>query len=395
MKKKSVFAILLCMAVLLSACSMEEIQISAPDMTAVSLPASGTETSASETSKETKAQKATFPHSKETETEPEISLYDKIYSELSQFHTVIHLDKTVDSEEISETVRKVERTHPEIFWINGYVLHTNYVSSEITFKVIDDYNPDELRQMSDRMFAEVENIVRTIDENASDYEKALQVHDYLVMNTEYDQIAVNLNDDKKGRGIWSTAYGCLINRLAVCQGYSQAFQILMNRMGIECGMCSGDAKGESHAWNYIKLNNQYYWVDVTWDDPVSDNNNNWVHHDYFMIDDEMLSRSRTFDENNMFIPVCDSLDQNYFIQNQNYLTEYYFSEIDSRLTAHESEGRMEVMFSTQKAYEMAINDLFENETVWNAQIFEETGGTINYQTDNEMYVLRLFFTVNS
>ena len=53
------------------------------------------------------------------------------------------------------------------------------------------------------------------------------------------------------------------------------------------------------------------------------------------------------------------------------------------------------MFSTQEAYQMAIADLFNNETIWNAQIFQNAGGTINYQTDDDMYVLRLIFTVNS
>ena len=390
MKKRTALIILFCMTILLSACSEKELDTAESLLNTAPATAvlSETEVSVSETQGTSKKQKETFPQIKETV--PELSLYDEIYAELSQFHNVIKFDKKIDTEEVSDAVNKIERVHPEIFWINGYSLQYNDVSAQITFKVINEYNADTLRQMSDAMFAKVEEICRTINQNSSDYEKALLVHDYLVANTEYDQSAVNT-----GKGIWSTAYGCLMNGLAVCQGYSQAYQILMNRLGIECGLCSGDAKGEAHAWNYILLNGEYYWLDVTWDDPVSENNNDWIHHDYFLIDDATLSRSRTFDENNDFIPVCDSMEQNYFIQNQNYLTQYYFSEIDSRLSAHAEEGRIEVMFSTPEAYEMAINDLFTSETVWTAQIFQETGGTINYQTDDEMCVLRLYFNVNA
>ena len=303
---------------------------------------------------------------------------------------MIQFDRKIEKDEISAAITELEWEHPEIFWINGYSMKYNDVSAEITLKIMDNYSIDTLRQMSQELDRTANAVLEQINLSASDYEKALQVHDYLVQHTEYDQSAVS-----KGKGLWSTAYGCLVNGSAVCQGYSQAFQILMNKMGIECGICSGNAKGEAHAWNYINLNGQYYWIDVTWDDPVSENYNfDWIHHGYFLIDDRMLARSRTFDSNGQFVPLCASLDENYFVRNGNYLTEYYFSEIDRRLTEHQSEGRIEIMFSTPEAYQMAVNDLFNSETIWNAQIFQATGGTINYQTDEDMYVLRLIFTVN-
>ena len=337
----------------------------------------------------------TFPH-KETETvietvPEELSLSDELYQKISQYESVIQFDRKIDSDEIVLAMSELERKHPEIFWINGYSMKSNEVSSEVTLKVMNQYSPDELRRMCEQVDFAVDEILSTVNPEDSDYEKALQMHDYLVTHTEYDQSAVN-----SGKGLWSTAFGCLINGSAVCQGYSQAFQILMNRLGIECGICSGDAKGEPHAWNYIKLNGQYYWVDVTWDDPVSENHNfDWIHHGYFLIDDRMLARSRTFESNGQFVPLCGALDENYFVRNGNYLQEYYFSEIDSRLTAHAEEGRIEVMFATPEAYQMAIQDLFGSESVWNAQIFQKTGGNITYQQDDDMYVLRLIFTINS
>ncbi len=337
--------------------------------------------------------RATFPH-RETESETviqeEASLCEILYQEISQYKTVIQFDRKIDTEEMALAVSELERKHPEIFWINGYSMKYNDVSAEVVLKVMNHYQPEDLRRMSAELDNAVNEILATVNPSDSDYEKALQIHDYLVTHTEYDEAAVN-----QGKGLWSTAYGCLINELAVCQGYSQAFQILMNRLGIECGICSGDAKGEAHAWNYIKLNYQYYWADVTWDDPVSENHNfDWVHHGYFLIDDNMLLRSRTFETNGQFVPLCVSLDENYFVRNGNYLQEYYFSEIDRRLTEHADEGRIEVMFATWEAYQMAIQDLFVSETVWNAEIFRETGGNITYQQDDDMYVLRLIFTVN-
>lgn len=56
-------------------------------------------------------------------------------------------------------------------------------------------------------------------------------------------------------------------------GYAKAYMLIMNELGIECGLVTGIAKNSTgssggHAWNYINLDGDYYMVDVTWDDPV-------------------------------------------------------------------------------------------------------------------------------
>ena len=398
MKQKIKFLSLLCIILTMTGCSSVVEVLSDTVPLATTGYTEYTEITSPETVTDTEKIKPTFPP-RETESVPKadtsakenISLADELYQEISQFHSVIRFDRTIDKDELSLAMSQLERNHPEIFWINGYSMKYNDISAEITLKIMNGYSADTLRQMSQKLENTANAVLQMLDVSGSDYEKALAVHDYIVQYTEYDQSAVT-----KGKGLWSTAYGCLINGSAVCQGYSQAFQILMNKLGIECGICSGNAKGEDHAWNYINLDGQYYWIDVTWDDPVSENYTfDWVHHGYFLIDDHMLERSRNFQNNGQFVPLCVSLNDNYFVRNGNYLTEYYFSEIDKRLSEHEKEGKVEIMFSTKEAYQMAILDLFSSETIWNAKIFQDTGGTVNYQTDDDMYVLRLIFTVNS
>lgn len=391
MNRKLQCVMLSCTAILLSGCSAEW-KVRSDESATESTFYIQTITPETETVSPVFSHKETEPVPEtETYTETESSLYDMLYTEISQFHPVIQIDRKIDTEEISLLMRKLEWQHPEIFWINGYSMKYNDVSAEITLKVLNEYSPDTLRQMADDLDRAAEEILRTVPPYATDEEKALQIHDYLVTHTEYDQSAVS-----QGKGLWSTAYGCLIGGSAVCQGYSQAFQLLLNRMGVECGICSGNAGGEPHAWNYIRLDQQYYWIDVTWDDPVSDNApSDWIHHGYFLIDDTMLSRSRTIDDNGQFVPVCSSLDKNYFVRNGNYLTAYHFSEIDSRLTEHIDEGKIEVIFADSESYQKALADLFDHEAVWNAQIFQKSGGTINYQTDEDMYILRLIFEIHS
>lgn len=389
--KKSILSIGLCL--LMTGCSpITETNTPEPVQFATNTASSYTQIAAPET--ETIRPTLPPPETK-PETEPEtvmpMNLYDKLYEELSQFHNTVNFDHSIDSEELSRTVNQLEREHPEIFWLNGYSMRYSDDFAEVKFHVINGYSPDTLRQMSDALNMTVEEILRTISPDSSDYDKALQIHDYLISNTDYDQSAVTL-----GKGDWSTAYGCLIQGKAVCQGYAAAFQLIMNRLGLECGICTGDAKGEAHAWNYIRINQQYYWVDVTWDDPVAvdGESRDWIHHGYFLINDEMLSRSRTFDAD-QFQPVCSSLDENYYMKNQNYLWNYNFYDIDNRLTQHVPDGKIEVMFADAVSYQTAIEDLFgSSESIWSAQIFQSTGGKINYQHDDDMYILRLVFQVN-
>ena len=91
------------------------------------------------------------------------------------------------------------------------------------------------------------------------------MHDYLVENTEYDSTISNPD-------IYNI-YGTLIRKSSVCEGYAKSFKYLMDALNIPCVIVIGNAtnssgESESHAWNYVQINNIWYAVDCTWDDPV-------------------------------------------------------------------------------------------------------------------------------
>ncbi len=91
------------------------------------------------------------------------------------------------------------------------------------------------------------------------------VHDYLIDKLDYDS---TLSKDN----IYNI-YGALINRVTVCEGYARSFKYMMDDLGIPCLIACGTAinssgKMENHAWNYVRLNGNWYAMDVTWDDPI-------------------------------------------------------------------------------------------------------------------------------
>lgn len=106
-----------------------------------------------------------------------------------------------------------------------------------------------------------EEIINSL--TGSNYNKILQVHDYLIDNIEYN------SDNNSSYDI----YGALINGKAVCEGYAESFKYIMDEIGIPCVLVTGKATNsegttESHEWNYVEINNKWYAVDVTWDDPI-------------------------------------------------------------------------------------------------------------------------------
>lgn len=115
----------------------------------------------------------------------------------------------------------------------------------------------------------VVNIMESLDlPRASDYETVKAVHDYLCNTVTY-----GTTEDYTS---WS-AYGALVQKVCVCQGYALAVYRLLLACGIDCRIISGDGNGP-HAWNIVKLGNCYYSLDATWDDQ-------WfgVIYDYFLL----------------------------------------------------------------------------------------------------------------
>ena len=128
---------------------------------------------------------------------------------------------------------------------------------------IDTFNSKE---EVEKALAEIEKVKNEILENCNgnNYNKIKYVHDYIVENTEYD---TNESDNV------SNIYGCLVNNTAICEGYARTFKYLLDELNIPCVMVSGTAvdengKEERHAWNYVYLQNNWYAVDTTWDDPI-------------------------------------------------------------------------------------------------------------------------------
>ena len=151
----------------------------------------------------------------------------------------------------------------------------SFLSKDVTLSSLNCYidgiyNKSQLNSMLTEMQESKDKIYTTmyneLGQNPTDYQIVYFINDYLVDTVTYDQTL--------SKNFVHTAYGSLVNGLAVCDGYSYGAQYLLDGLGITNLVVSGDAynpstgASEGHMWSYVKLYDHWYGLDVTWNDPI-------------------------------------------------------------------------------------------------------------------------------
>ncbi len=164
---------------------------------------------------------------------------------------------------------------PESFFIEFRAITISFLSKDVTLSssncYIDGiYNQSQLNSMLTELQESKDKIYTTmyneLGQNPTDYQIVYFINDYLVDTVTYDQTL--------SRNFVHTVYGSIVNRLAVCDGYSYGAQYLLDGLGITNLVVSGDAynpstgASEGHMWSYVKLYDHWYGLDVTWNDPI-------------------------------------------------------------------------------------------------------------------------------
>ena len=129
-------------------------------------------------------------------------------------------------------------------------------------------------------------IKEEIKEEKDKNEQIKIIHDYIINNTKYDS---NKSDNKNALYDSDTAYGALIQGYALCGGYSDAMAIILDKLGIKNFKIASD----NHIWNAVELDNNWYHLDLTWDDPITNDNSDTLEYNFYMITTEELSDLKT------------------------------------------------------------------------------------------------------
>ncbi|MFJ8266909.1 transglutaminase domain-containing protein [Peribacillus asahii] len=215
--------------------------------------------------------------------------YENIYNALKNIDDTTTFPATkISYKEVGTILNKVLADHPEIFYFKheGSLFYSDG-KIELKYK----YPKATVQEMVESLNTKVDAIIsQNIQAEYTDFQKVKAIHDYIVLNTAYDYE----NYKKKTVPESSyTSYGLIIKGVAVCDGYAKAMKLILDKVGVETHYVTGKGNGELHAWNLVKIDNEYYYIDATWDDPVPDKVG-YVRYEYFLVPTAYLKKDHSW-----------------------------------------------------------------------------------------------------
>lgn len=405
---KSALMILLCLS--LSGCADDEILEEIPrDFTVVSSPLGERKeeepSDNSEVEKDISGEKAeraedagflredAFEYARWNLNETEQLWYDDIKKILGTYSREIRLNEAgltagYDETDIDRIFQYVLNDHPELFYVEGYS-YTKYTRGEkttaIEFSGTYSVDRENAESRYEAIEAAADEILSGLDANADQYTKVKYVYDTIIRNTDYELSAPDNQN----------IYSVFVNHLSVCQGYAKATQYLLNRLGVECTLVLGTVDtGEGHAWNLVKIDGSYYYVDTTWGDASyrikdsmagSEVTMPEINYDYLNVTTAELLKTHTLTEGGVPMPACVATEANYYSREGALFSGYDREQMKSLFDRAREQGRDDV---TVKCADKASYGQVVEALVGNQEIFDYLGdadSTVAYaQNENQL-----------
>lgn len=299
-------------------------------------------------------------------TDEEKELYHQVYDAVRQINQSVNFTNSISTESLDHIMTAFAYDHPEFYWASNYVYYLD--GNQMVKNIEYELNGDEeqtLQRIYDTADAIIADMPRT-----SQYDSYKYIYQYLTDNTRYDLDAPVDNQQ---------VTSVLFDHISVCAGYSKTFQLLCQRAGLESVYVTGfvpetDEYGDTHAWNLIKLNDNYYWSDVTWGDPiVPENEENIQTLFYFCTSDRYFLRNHTpaenlgsYDSFKPTYPECTDPSFEYCVLNGTYFETYDREAVKNRIQSLASEGRkiIDLQFSSTDEAKAADSDLFTEFSIY-------------------------------
>lgn len=211
-----------------------------------------------------------------TLTERQKKAYGKIFDGVSDHTQTIDLHNMgLTDDDVQSAYWAFDYDNPQFFWLgNGYRYTT--MANEVYSLSVDysrtESQAEQIQPLFDKSAQEI--IDKALAQDGL-FDRVLVIHDTLTEMTSYNAKAPSYK---------SEADGPLVHGEALCEGYAKAFMYLCQAVGIQCFCVAGYA-GESHMWNMLQLDGEWYHMDVTWDDAGT--------YEYFCVPDSQMFADHT------------------------------------------------------------------------------------------------------
>lgn len=329
----------------------------------------------------------TYPYAYESLNEKERIWYRDMERILGGFRQSVPLSRSGPSagltdDDIDKIFQCVLSDHPELFYVEGYS-YVKYVKGEeltdIEFSGTYSLDLETAARRREEIEAAVESLLQGIGEEASDYDKVKYVYDTLIRNTDYKL------DTPDSQNIYSV----FVRHLSVCQGYAKATQYLLNRLGVAATLVLGTVDtGEGHAWNLVRVDGEYYYLDTTWGDVSYRTEETFsgddafgetdlaipeINYDYLNVTSEELLRTHTIG-GEVPMPLCTATAANYYVREGALFTGYDREQMGALFRKALEGGRKDITIKCADAacYQEILRELIENQGIFDYLPDEES-----------------------
>lgn len=326
----------------------------------------------------------------ETLNEEEKQVYNEIVYAIENRLESIRVS-TLDEELLDKAHWAVYYDHCEYFWSETYQyeIYTNFKDEvvKLVFWPIYTMDAEQQETYQSQIDAEVASILADAPVGGSDYDKALYVYRTLIEDNDY-----NLNAEHNQNII-----SVFVNNETVCLGYSYGAQYLLKELGVPCTTIYGMSEGEAHSWNLISMDDEYYYMDVTWgevsywedvngndvtpedknaadgagaDGDFQDGEATQTHSEqpgtinycYFGVSD---ADSAFMAEHEAYtyvpVPACTATDNNYFVKEDLYFETWDRHAVGDKIEQAYDNGEENILlkFGSKEVYDKAFDYLIE------------------------------------
>ena len=299
----------------------------------------------------------------------EQKVYKEILYALENYVEEMPLSST-RTEIVDKVFQCVLMDHPEIFYADGYSFVKYTLGDEIkkiTFSGTYIYEKEEKEHIEGEIEQAALELLKGLRADASDYEKVKYVYETIIRNTEYDMTA---EDNQNIRSVF-------LNGASVCQGYAKAVQYLLTKLQVPVTLVIGTVEnGEGHAWNMVKIDDEFYYLDTTWgdasylfhvnEDSVQIQNTPEINYDYLCVTTEEILRTHSI--SSMYVmPYCDSVMANYYVREGAYFTVADENQLEQLIANYREQGRESVTLkcADEVVYETMVEELIHKQHIFN------------------------------
>lgn len=286
--------------------------------------------------------------------------YTAVRESISELPEKIEVPQ-LDKEQLSDVLTALINDLPKAFMLGNCTLTQE--GSRFFFQPNYKMTKPEYEALLSRLEETVDKILSEMPDT-SDYDRELFFHDYIINNCTYS----NTGDESE-----ADVTGVFFDGRAKCSGYSKAMKLLLNSAGIDSILVTGVASDfsdepQNHMWNAVKIDGQWYFADVTWDDPVTDSGEDLCRYVFLNMSEKMLGR--THSEYSITIS-CDSEEMYYYNVKGSLFDSFDEDTVKTvaDLIANDADSggnQTQFMFASSQLADKAVKKLFDGEKIYRA-----------------------------